>query len=222
MQKCVLVYSGGLDSTTLLYYMRSLDYDVHCLSVHYGQRHKIELQCAETVCKDLGITHKTLDLSPVQELLGGSALTDGIAVPHGHYAEESMKQTVVPNRNMILLSLAIGWAVSLKAKVVVYGAHAGDHAIYPDCRPEFIDAMAKAALICDWDKVELIAPFQTMSKGEIVEHGARLGVPFEKTWTCYEGNQETREHCGKCGSCTERMEAFKLAGVPDPTKYAAQ
>lgn len=220
-EKCVLVLSGGMDSTTLLYHLRANGYDVHCLSVHYGQRHKIELERAEQICKDLGVSHKIVDLGAVQTLLGGSALTDGVDVPHGHYAEESMKQTVVPNRNMILLALAIGWAASMKAPYVAYGAHAGDHAIYPDCRPEFIDIMKEAALLCDWEKINLIAPFSNMTKGDIVAEGAKLGVPFELTWTCYEGNAETAEHCGKCGSCTERKEAFQLAGVPDPTKYAA-
>lgn len=127
-----------------------------------------------------------------------------------------MKLTVVPNRNMILLALAGAWAVSTKSEAIAYAAHAGDHAIYPDCRPEFAEAMQGALLLCDWHPVRIARPFLAMSKADLVKLGAELGVPFALTWSCYKGGDK---HCGKCGTCVERREAFELAGVPDPTKY---
>src|SRR5262245_19263220 len=145
---CVLVYSGGLDSTTLLYHLQARGDTVRCLSIDYGQRHRRELEAARTICEHIGVEHRLADLRSITPLLGGSALTDAVAVPHGHYAEESMKLTVVPNRNMILLSLAIAWSVSLKYDAVAYAAHAGDHTIYPDCRPAFVEAMERAAGLC--------------------------------------------------------------------------
>jgi 7-cyano-7-deazaguanine synthase len=150
-------------------------------------------------------------------LLSGSSLTSpNIQVPEGHYEDESMKATVVPNRNMILLSIATGWAVSTGASSVSYAAHFGDHAIYPDCREEFADAMNNIMEIAGWDKVSLNRPFSSFTKADIVKLGDELGVPFEKTWSCYKGGQI---HCGVCGTCVERREAFELAGVTDPTIY---
>jgi 7-cyano-7-deazaguanine synthase len=140
-------------------------------------------------------------------------VTDGVAVPHGHYAAESMKATVVPNRNMILLAVAIGRAVAVGAEAVAYAAHAGDHTIYPDCRPEFVDALAQAALLCDWRPIQILRPFVSWTKGAIVREGVRLGVPFELTWSCYEGEERP---CGKCGTCVERAEAFAQEGIVDP------
>jgi len=138
-------------------------------------------------------------------------------VPAGHYTNETMKLTVVPNRNMIMLSVAIGWAVSGKADAVAYAAHAGDHTIYPDCRPAFIEAIRQAAALCDWHRVELLTPFVGKTKRDIVRLGAELDVPFGQTWSCYVGGEV---HCGRCGTCVERREAFKSAGVDDPTVYA--
>lgn len=218
MPGIVLVYSGGLDSTTLLYELRSQGAALRCLSVDYGQRHRRELTAAAEICRELGIEHRMADLSGLRPLLAGSALTDDIAVPHGHYTEASMKATVVPNRNMLLLAVAIAWAVSTRSDAVAYAAHAGDHAIYPDCRPEFVDAMDRAAGLCDWHAVRIERPFVNWDKTQIVRRGAELGVPFAKTWSCYEG---AALHCGRCGTCVERREAFELAGVPDPTVYRA-
>jgi 7-cyano-7-deazaguanine synthase len=127
-----------------------------------------------------------------------------------------MKTTVVPNRNMILLALATGHALSIGAQQVAYAAHSGDHAIYPDCRNEFADAMARAMALCDWSQVELYRPFVDWTKADIVRRGAELGVPFGQTWSCYKGGNK---HCGRCGTCIERREAFDLAGVEDPTNY---
>ncbi|QDU35460.1 7-cyano-7-deazaguanine synthase [Poriferisphaera corsica] len=217
--KTVLTFSGGLDSTTLLYYLQAEGHDTLTLSIDYGQRHKVELDYAERILQHLGIQHhKTIDLHCMNDLMQGSSLTQpDIDVPLGHYEEESMKQTVVPNRNMIILSLAAGWAISNQATYIAYAAHAGDHAIYPDCRPEFADACAKAIELADWHIVKLIRPFVDKTKGEIVKIGQELGVPYELTWSCYQGGSI---HCGACGTCIERREAFMQAGVPDPTVYA--
>lgn len=214
----ILIYSGGLDSSTLLYHLRARGDRVRCLGVDYGQRHRRELDAARTICERTEVEFRLADLRSITPLLAGSALTDAVAVPHGHYAEESMKVTVVPNRNMILLSLAIAWAVSVKADAVAYAAHAGDHTIYPDCRPEFVEAMERAAALCDWHRVTIDRPFVNLTKADIVRRGAELGVPYEWTWSCYEGGER---HCGKCGTCTERREAFAGAGVTDPTEYAS-
>lgn len=214
--KVVLTLSGGMDSAVLLYYLRSAGDDVLCLSVDYGQRHRKEIQAAARIAQINQCQYRLADLSAVRPLLAGSSQTGDLDVPEGHYAEESMKQTVVPNRNMILLALAGAWAVSQKADAVAYAAHAGDHAIYPDCRSEFADAMEVALRLCDWRKVELLRPFVNSTKSDLVRLGTDLGVPFGMTWSCYKGLEK---HCGKCGTCVERREAFELAGVTDPTKY---
>jgi 7-cyano-7-deazaguanine synthase len=217
MEQIVTIYSGGMDSTVLLYHLRAEGFEVAALSVNYGQRHQKELERAAVICSKLNVPHEVVDLRGVTRLLSGSALTDlTVEVPEGHYAEESMKTTVVPNRNMIMLSAAIGWAISRKAQFVAYGAHAGDHTIYPDCRPEFATAMDAAARLADWQQVGVLAPFITMTKADIARRGHALGVPFELTWSCYKGGEM---HCGRCGTCVERAAAFSDAGVPDPTLY---
>ena len=218
MNKVVVVLSGGMDSATLLYYMLALGNEVRAISVDYGQRHARELRAAAELCRRTGVEHVIADLRALRPLLGGNSLSDPAAVvPEGHYAEESMKLTVVPNRNMILLSVATAWAVSLQYDAVAYGAHAGDHAIYPDCRPEFAEALDRAVQLCDWHKVRLLRPLVDLDKAQIARLGQRLGVPFEITWTCYKGEAL---HCSKCGACNERREAFANAGIADPTAYA--
>ncbi|HBR92661.1 MAG TPA: 7-cyano-7-deazaguanine synthase QueC [Opitutae bacterium] len=216
--KTVIVYSGGLDSTVLLYHLREAGHELHALSIDYGQRHRCELDRAAAICAELNIPQPVADLSALQSLLAGSSLTSPeIEVAEGHYTEESMKSTVVPNRNMIFLSVAAGHALSIKAEQVAYAAHSGDHAIYPDCRNEFADAMAVAIKLADWEQVELSRPFVDWTKADIVRRGAELKVPFEQTWSCYKGGEL---HCGRCGTCIERREAFDLAKVEDPTPYA--
>ena len=215
--KAVVLFSGGLDSTVLVYHLLNKGADLKLLSIDYGQRHEKELKSSSEIAEFLGLEHEILRLPMLNNLLGGSALTDpSILLPEGHYAEDSMKATVVPNRNMILLSLAAGHAISLQFDTVAYAAHAGDHTIYPDCRPEFATAMDQALKLCDWNTVSLYRPFVQLSKHDLVRKGKELGVPFEKTWSCYAGNDK---HCGKCGTCVERKEAFELVGLLDPTEY---
>ena len=215
--KTILIYSGGLDSTVLLFKLLREGHEVCALGVNYGQRHRKELDAATAICAKLGVEYRIADLSAIRPLLGGSQTDDSVAVPHGHYAAETMKLTVVPNRNMIMLSVAIAWAISTKSESVSYAAHGGDHAIYPDCREEFASALNTAAMLADWHPVNIDRPFVKMSKADIVALGNRLGVPMEMTWSCYEGGEH---HCGKCGTCVERREAFQLTGVPDLTTYA--
>jgi 7-cyano-7-deazaguanine synthase len=215
-KKVVLILSGGMDSTTMLYWYVSLGYEVHAISFDYGQRHSRELHSASDIATAMGVEHKIIEL-PIWDLLKGSSQTDqSVEVPEGHYAEESMKKTVVPNRNMIMLSVAGAWAVSLKAEILAYGAHAGDHDIYPDCRWSFVEPMTEAFQNCDWHKVRLEAPFLHLNKTQIAMVGSRLGVPYDKTYTCYNGRAK---HCGKCGACQERREAFRDSQVADPTQY---
>ncbi len=216
MARTALIYSGGVDSTVLLAHLLAEGREVHCLSVDYGQRHRRELEAARAICAHYGVDHRLADLRALAPLFGSNALTGGVKVPEGHYEEESMKATVVPNRNMLLISVATAWAVSLRAESVAYGAHGGDHAIYPDCRPEFAEALDRAVRLADWHEVRLERPFVKMDKADIVRRGAELDVPFGLTWSCYVGGER---HCGKCGTCVERKEAFRLAGVADPTDY---
>lgn len=216
----VLIYSGGLDSTVLLYQLLQAQHRVYALTIHYGQRHACEIDSARAICAENGVEHRVLELPQLACLFGGGSLTDfSTPVPEGHYEEASMKATVVPNRNMILLSLAAAWAMSLKADSISYAAHAGDHAIYPDCRPAFADAMDHAIALADWHPVRLDRPFVGKPKTELVRLGASLGVPFAKTWSCYQGKSK---HCGCCGTCIERRQAFYEAGIDDPTPYAAE
>ena len=212
----VVIYSGGMDSYTLLHLARERGYRVHALSFNYGQRHVRELECARSVCEAQGIPHKVIDIRAMSEVMAGSSLTSDVEVPEGHYEEDSMKATVVPNRNMILLSLATGYAVTVGAGAVWYGAHGGDHAIYPDCRPEFVEKMDAVCRVANYEPVGIEAPFMAMDKGQILAEGLRLGLDYSQTWTCYNG----REHaCGRCGSCVERLEAFAANGVTDPLEY---
>jgi len=213
----LVLFSGGLDSTVLATQMKQEAKETRLLSIDYGQRHAKELDHSQKVADHLGLGHKVLKLPQLGHILGGSSLTDkSIILPEGHYAEESMKSTVVPNRNMILLALAGGHALSLGFDTIAYAAHAGDHTIYPDCRPEFADAMEKALGLADWKDLNLHRPYVEMTKSDLVSLGDQLDAPLYLTWSCYAGG---KIHCGKCGTCVERKEAFELAKTPDPTKY---
>ena len=218
--KAVAIMSGGMDSVTLAYYLKQKYEDLHLVSFDYGQRHKKELECAVIQADILKAKHEIIDISGIRPLLKGSALTDAIDVPEGHYEEESMSQTVVPNRNAIMLSIAWGLACSTRADVLACGVHSGDHHIYPDCRPYFIQNLNESLRIGTMDhrkeNLQLIAPFINHDKTWIAAKGKELGVPYQYTWTCYKGLEK---HCGKCGACVERKEAFRDSGGNDPTIY---
>jgi 7-cyano-7-deazaguanine synthase len=215
-EKAVVVYSGGMDSYTVLHKAVTDGFEVYALTFDYGQKHKKEIDYAKRVCAELEISHKIIDITAVNQLIAGSSLTSGIAVPEGHYADENMKSTVVPNRNMILLSLAVGYAVSLNASKVFYGAHSGDHEIYPDCRPEFVERMNSVCAIANYEAVQIITPYLALNKVGILKEGLAMGLDYGVTWTCYNGREKA---CGKCGSCVERLEAFAINQICDPLAY---
>jgi 7-cyano-7-deazaguanine synthase len=216
MQKAVVVLSGGMDSTTLLYDVLKQGFEVSAVSFDYNQKHKKELQMAKETCNSLNVPHKIISLSVLNDIAPSALTRDDWDVPEGHYADENMKETVVPNRNMVMLSLATSYAIGIKAKYLFYGVHSGDHAIYPDCRPDFYNYMQDAIMRADWNEVLLRAPYVNIDKGDIVIKGKELNVDYSKTWTCYKGKEKA---CGKCGSCVERLEAFSKAELKDPLEY---
>jgi 7-cyano-7-deazaguanine synthase len=218
MMKTIVICSGGLDSVSLAHMVADQHTLTRLVSFDYGQRHRKELDYAARAATRLGVPHDIIDMRPIGAALTGSALTDNIDVPDGHYAEETMKITVVPNRNAIMLAIAFGVAAANKDDAVATAVHGGDHFIYPDCRPAFTEAfevMQKAALD-GYADVSLYTPFVHRSKADIVTEGAKHNTPFADTWSCYKGGEH---HCGRCGTCVERREAFHLAGVQDPTIY---
>lgn len=218
--KTVAVVSGGMDSVTMAYDLARHGHELTIVTFDYGQRHVKEIDFAKHCADRIAINHEIIDIRFMQYVFAQSSLTDpDIDVPHGHYEDETMKATVIPNRNAIFLTIAYALAVREHAKHVATAVHAGDHAIYPDCRPEFtkaFDEMEMTALKGVAD-VRLVAPYVAWTKADIVRRGAELDVPYEHTWSCYEGGAL---HCGKCGTCVERREAFQIAEVIDPTEYA--
>ena len=218
----ITICSGGLDSSTLVYLMRERGYDQHLITFDYGQRHKKEITSARGIAAAIGATHSVIDISNIGKFLSGSSLTDAtLSVPEGYYAAENMKQTVVPNRNAIMLSIAWGIATAEKAKSLAIGVHAGDHAIYPDCRVPFINTVEEAFKLGTEGHADpaliISTPYIESTKTDIVCDGLRMKVPFYLTWTCYKGGDKA---CGRCGSCIERLEAFDANGVEDPLVYA--
>lgn len=214
--KAVVVLSGGMDSLTALSWAHSKLWQVQCLNFQYGSKHNAKEN--EAIQKIKGLWYPklkqiTLDFN---EYLKSDLLSSGGEIPEGHYADENMKKTVIPFRNGIMLSIAVGYAESIDADCVVLGNHAGDHAIYPDCRGDFVEAFSKAAIAGTYRQIELISPFLGMTKGQIVQLGTKLGVPYEYSWSCYKGGER---HCGRCGTCVERLEAFDEARVTDPVEY---
>lgn len=216
--KTLLICSGGLDSITLAYKISKEHTLSGLLSFDYGQRHKKELAYAKQAADDLCVPHYISDISGIGKLLSGSALTDDVDVPDGHYAEETMRITVVPNRNAIMLSIAYGIASAKGLDAVAAAFHGGDHFIYPDCRPGFVNSFAQMQkhALEGFSDITLYTPFIDVTKADIVAEGAKIAVPFERSWSCYKGGDI---HCGRCGTCVERQEAFALAGVGDPTVY---
>lgn len=220
--KALVVCSGGLDSVTLAYKVASKGSPsspslTSLLSFDYGQRHRKELDFAARCAKQLDVKHSIIDLSPVGKQLR-SALTDDIDIPDGHYAEDSMKTTVVPNRNAIMMTIAFGLAASQNADTVAMAVHGGDHFIYPDCRPEFIESFAamQTMALDGLSDISLYTPYLHLDKTEIARDSSKYAVPVADTWSCYKGQQI---HCGRCGTCVERREAFHLANIEDPTEY---
>lgn len=216
----VVIYSGGMDSFTVLHRALREGLDVHALSFDYGQRHARELTVAAEVCHRLGVPHQVVDIRAIHGLVDASALTDtSRELPTGDYGADNLTATVVPNRNMILLSLAIAKAVNIGAGRVDYGAHGGDHVLYPDCRPEFVEAMNAVAKIANFAPVDIHAPYLRATKAEILADGLAMGLDYAATWTCYRGEALA---CGDCGSCRERLAAFAANGARDPLPYEAK
>jgi 7-cyano-7-deazaguanine synthase len=217
--KVIVLLSGGMDSTVALYHTKDRGFEiVGALSFDYGSKHNHkEIPFAQEHCDKLGIGHRVIPLDFVGQLFKSDLLETGGEIPDGHYEDESMKRTVVPFRNGIMLAIATGYAESLGAEGLVIAAHAGDHAIYPDCRESFMKSMSDAMVEGTYAAVQLLRPFITMTKADIASKGRDLLVDFTRTWSCYKGGDV---HCGTCGTCVERREAFALAGVQDPTTYA--
>lgn len=216
MKVCVLL-SGGMDSVTALYEAMASHEVLACLSFDYGSKHNSrELPFARLHAGRAGVSHHVIPLDFMDRLFKSDLLRSGGEIPEGHYAEESMKQTVVPFRNGIMLSIAAGFAESADAEAVVIAAHSGDHAIYPDCREPFMLAMGEAMERGTYPGIRLLRPFIAMDKAAIAKRGTELGVDYSETWSCYKGGEV---HCGVCGTCVERREAFILAGLTDPTTY---
>jgi 7-cyano-7-deazaguanine synthase len=215
--KVIVLVSGGMDSVTALY-QGAKDHEVIAgVSFDYGSKHNDkEIPLAQWHCEALGVPHEVIQLDFINRLFKSNLLQSGGSIPEGHYEEANMKQTVVPFRNGIMLAVAAGLAESLEVRGLVIAAHAGDHAIYPDCREDFMTAIGDAIRLGTYAQVEPIRPFIAMTKAEIAARGHELGVDFSKTWSCYVGGDM---HCGRCGTCVERREAFALAGIEDPTQY---
>ena len=212
--KVVHVFSGGLDSTVLLTKLLNERHNVRCINFYYGSKHNAkERDAAREICGYYRVKIEFINLDFISELFKSDLLNSGGEIPEGHYESENMKKTVVPFRNGIMLSIAIGYAESIGYDAVTIGAHTGDHTIYPDCRAAFLQSMYEAAKYGTWKGISVLSPWKKIDKTEIVNIGRRLDVPFHLTWTCYKGD---RFHCGKCGACIERKEAL---GGDDPTVY---
>ena len=215
MGDSIIILSGGMDSVTMLYEFK--DRIALAVSFNYGSNHnEKEIKCAKMHCKELGIEHIVINLDFISKYFQSSLLQGAEAIPEGHYQDENMKSTVVPFRNGIMLSIACGIAESRGLRYVMIANHSGDHAIYPDCRKSFIDAMSSAMANGTYKKVRLYAPYTNINKTEIAKHGKELGIDYTKTWSCYKGGDI---HCGKCGTCVERKEALRDAGIEDKTEY---
>ena len=218
--KAIVLLSGGMDSVAAFYDARSHHEVVAAVSFDYGAKHNHkEIPFAAYHCRKFDVEHRVIPLDFVDELFKSDLLKSGGAIPDGHYEEETMKSTVVPFRNGIMLSIAAGFAESKDASGLVIAAHSGDHAIYPDCREEFMKSMAAAIQLGTYAGITLLRPFISMTKADIASRGKALGVDFSQTWSCYKGGAL---HCGTCGTCVERREAFMVAGIPDPTTYASE
>lgn len=215
MKDSVIIVSGGMDSITMLYEYK--DRIALGISFDYGSNHNAnEIPLAKMHCERLGIKHITIPLAFMGQYFKSSLLEGAEAIPEGHYTSENMASTVVPFRNGIMLSIACGMAESYGLTRVMIANHGGDHTIYPDCRPEFINSMSEAMQNGTDTKVQILAPYTAITKSEIARHGKALGIDYSETWSCYKGGAK---HCGKCGTCVERKEALMEAGIVDTTEY---
>ncbi len=211
----ILVLSGGMDSTTMLYEYR--DRIALAVTFDYGSNHNArEIDCARRNCEALGVEHIVIPLQFMGQYFKSSLLEGADAIPEGHYADENMKSTVVPFRNGIMLAVACGLAESRGLKHVMLANHGGDHAIYPDCRQGFVEAMSDAMREGTYDGITILAPYTSITKNDIACHGRDLGMDYGLTYSCYKGGEK---HCGRCGTCVERREAMAAAGIADPTQY---
>ena len=214
-----VLLSGGLDSTTALHWAHRRHTVVCALSFDYGSNHAVrELECARRQAEQLGIPYHQIDLHSISAHLESALLSGAEAIPSADYAEDNLKQTVVPFRNGIFLAIAAGIAESKGAEGIVIAAHGGDHALYPDCREDFMSAMASAIELGTYARLKILRPFIANTKAEITAIGAKLGVDFSHTYSCYCGGEL---HCGQCATCRERRESFAAAGIPDPTVYVS-
>lgn len=216
MQDSIIVLSGGLDSTTMLYEYK--DDIALALSFDYGSNHNArELAFARLHCERLGIPHIIIPLDFIHQYFRSSLLEGADAIPEGNYNDDNMRSTVVPFRNGIMLAIAAGMAETRGLSRIMMANHAGDHAIYPDCRQSFVDAMNQAIMAGTYEGITLFTPYTNLTKADIARHGKALGIDYSETWSCYKGGEK---HCGKCGTCTERREALREAGIVDTTEYA--
>lgn len=215
MKDSLIIVSGGMDSVTMMYeYQSNIKLAV---TFDYGSNHAAkEIECAKYHCEKLGIKHIIIPLQFIKQYFTSSLLQGAEAIPEGHYEDENMKSTVVPFRNGIMLAIACGLAESNGLHNVMIANHGGDHAIYPDCRASFIGSMSEAMAYGTYEHVKVVAPYTGITKADIAARGSELGIDYTKTWSCYKGGEK---HCGKCGTCVERKEAFQLAGVADNTQY---
>lgn len=217
MSRSLVLLSGGMDSVTALYWAQQQHEVVGAVSFDYGSKHnEKEITFAAWHCSQLKVKHDTVALPFVNDLFASDLLKSGGDIPDGHYEEQSMKRTVVPFRNGIMLAIACGIAESRDAEALVIAAHSGDHAIYPDCREPFMQGIADAMREGTYARIELLRPFIDKDKAAIAKLGHELGIDFAQTWSCYKGGAI---HCGTCGTCVERREAFLMAGLADPTVY---
>ncbi|MBQ0034236.1 MAG: 7-cyano-7-deazaguanine synthase QueC [Bacteroidales bacterium] len=215
MKDSIIVVSGGMDSITMLYEYH--DRIAQAVSFHYGSNHNDkELAFAKLHCERLGIPHLIIPLDFIGKYFESSLLQGAEAIPEGNYDDENMKSTVVPFRNGIMLAVAAGLAETHHLNCVMLANHSGDHAIYPDCRPEFVRSMSDAIAAGTYDGIRIFAPYTNITKADIARHGKQLGIDYAETWSCYKGGEH---HCGKCGTCTERIEALREAGIEDHTVY---
>ena len=217
ISKAVVLVSGGMDSVTALYDTANKFDLVAAVSFNYGAKHNDrEIPFAAVHCRRLGVRHEVISLAFINQLFKSDLLKSGGEIPNGHYEELTMKQTVVPFRNGIMMAIVAGFAESIGAQGLVIAAHTGDHAVYPDCREDFMKSMGEAIRLGTYGQIEIVRPFIALGKAEIAKRGFEMGVDFSQTWSCYRGGDL---HCGKCGTCVERREAFLVAGIEDPTVY---